>query len=252
MKRFALILILTILPSTAFGATVPPHFVLTGSGYGHGVGMSQIGAEGQAMEGQSAQYILNYWFPGTQVISVPDTQLIRVNIAHQVTYANVSIATGFNNSYVDLGANPDGSTDNGGLGVSTSTFKFSLVGKKIAASMSNKGLPIQPFQARTLWNLYWSGTEAMPAPVAGTTGPKPDPFTVVKVSTNAGSIQLRYGKVQLKVVGTKIEITDTMTIDQYVLGISEMSSSWPPAALQAQAIASRTYGLAHLTLRKTM
>jgi len=70
------------------------------------------------------------------------------------------------------------------------------------------------------------------------------------VTTSAGSMQLRYGKIQLKIVGGKIEITDTMTIDQYVLGISEMASSWLPAALQAQAIASRTYGLAHLTLRK--
>ena len=33
------------------------------------------------------------------------------------------------------------------------------------------------------------------------------------------------------------------------MGISEMSSSWLPAALQAQAIASRTYALAHPTLR---
>ena len=32
-------------------------------------------------------------------------------------------------------------------------------------------------------------------------------------------------------------------------GISEVSSSWPTAALQAQVIASRTYGLAHTTIR---
>ena len=68
-------------------------------------------------------------------------------------------------------------------------------------------------------------------------------------TTSAGSTQLRYGQVQLKVVGTKIEITATMTIEQYLMGISEMSSSWLPAALQAQAIASRTYALAHPTLR---
>ena len=244
MKRFALTLILTILPSTAFGATVPPHFVLTGSGYGHGVGMSQIGAEGQAMEGQSAQYILNYWFPGTQIVSVPDTQLIRVNIAHQVSSASIVVAAGFPHSNVDLTSNPDGSPNNGGLGVSTSTYKFSLLGKKIVATMYNKGSPILPFPAQSAWNIYWTGTDTFPAAQGN------DPFTVIKVSSSTGSIQLRYGKIQLKIVGSKIEITDTMTIDQYVLGISEMSSNWLPSALQAQAIASRTYGLAHLTLRK--
>src|ERR1019366_4941002 len=154
MKRFALTLILTILPSTAFGATVPPHFVLTGSGYGHGVGMSQIGVEGQAMEGQSAQYILNYWFPGTQIVSVPDTQLIRVNIAHQVSSATIAIAAGFPHSNIDLTSNPDGSQNNGGLGVSNSIYKFSLVGKKITAAMYNKGLPTLPYAAQNLWTLY--------------------------------------------------------------------------------------------------
>ncbi len=243
MKRIALALIFTILPSTAFGATIPPHFVLTGSGYGHGVGMSQIGAEGQAMEGQSAQYILNYWFPGTQVISVPDTQLIRVNIAHQVSSATIAVAAGFPHSNIDLTSNPDGSQNNGGLGVSSSIYKFSLVGKKITAALYNKGQTTLPYSAQNLWTLYWTGTDTFPSQGG-------DPFTVIKVTTSAGSMQLRYGKIQLKIVGGKIEITDTMTIDQYVLGISEMASSWLPAALQAQAIASRTYGLAHLTLRK--
>ena len=249
MKRFFFALLFVIIPTTAFGATIPPHFVLTGSGFGHGVGMSQIGAEGQAMEGQTAQYILNYWFPGTQVVSVPDTQLIRVNIAHQVSSATIAMATGFTRSNIDLSSNPDGSLNNGGLGDGSSIYKFSMVNKKIAAALYNQGSTTQTFPAQTLWNMYWSGTAAFPSPAGGLTGPKPLPFSVIKVTTSAGSIQLRYGQIQLKVVGGKIEITATMTIDQYVMGISEMSSSWLPAALQAQAIASRTYGLAHLTLR---
>ena len=243
------VLLLLLIPTTAQAAVIPPHFVLTGSGFGHGVGMSQIGAEGQAMEGQSAQYILNYWFPGTQIISVPNTQLIRVNIAHQVSSATIALATGFSRSNIDLSNNSDGTINNSGLGDSTSVYKFSLIRKKIVASETSRGIVVQPFGSQTFWNIYWTGTTAFPNPAGGLTGPKPPPFSVIKVSTSAGSIQLRYGQVQLKVVGSKIEITATMTIDQYLLGISEMSSSWLPAALQAQAIASRTYGLAHLSLR---
>ena len=67
MKKLVLGILLAIIPTNSFAATIPPHFVLTGSGFGHGVGMSQIGAEGQAMEGENAQYILNYWFPGTTI-----------------------------------------------------------------------------------------------------------------------------------------------------------------------------------------
>jgi len=249
MKRLLLGFALVLLPTQSFAATIPPHFVLTGSGFGHGVGMSQIGAQGQATEGQNAQYIVNYWFPGTQVVSVPDTQLIRVNIAHLVTSATISMADPSSRSNIDLSNNPDGSLNNGGLGVATSIYRFSIVGKKIAASMSNKGSLALTFPAQPLWNMYWTGTTAFPSPTGGIYGPKPEPFSVIKVSTSAGSIQLRYGQVQLKVVGSKIEITATMTIEQYLMGISEMSSSWLPAALQAQAIASRTYALAHLTPR---
>jgi len=249
MKRFLIVLLVLFIPQSAFAASIPPHFVLTGSGFGHGVGMSQIGAEGQALEGQSAQYILNYWFPGTSIVSVPDTQLIRVNIGHQLTSATIALANPSSRGNIDLSANPDGSLDLLGMGTASSVYRFSLVGKKIIASLSNKPAPAVSFSGQPSWNIYWTGTTAFPAPAGGLTGPKPEPFTVVKVTTPSGSIQLKYGQVQLKVVGGKIEITATMTLEQYLFGISEMSSSWPAAALQAQAIASRTYALAHLTTR---
>ena len=240
---------LALVPTSATAETIPPHFVLTGSGFGHGVGMSQIGAEGQALEGQTPQSILNYWFPGTEILSVPDTQLIRVNIGHQVSSATISLANSQSRGNIDLSSNPDGSLNNGGLGTAASIYRFSIVGKKIAASLSNKGLATLPFAGQSLWNMYWTGTTAFPSPAGGLTGPKPEPFTVVKVTSATGSIQLKYGQVQLKMVGSKIEITATMTLEQYLLGISEMPSSWPEAALQAQAIASRTYALAHLSNR---
>ena len=79
VKRWLIALALALIPlislsGAANAATIPPHFVLTGSGFGHGVGMSQIGAQGQAMEGENAQYIVNYWFPGTQLVAVPGNQ----------------------------------------------------------------------------------------------------------------------------------------------------------------------------------
>lgn len=243
--KSGLALSLTLLLTTvtnAFATSVPPHFILTGSGFGHGVGMSQIGAKGQALEGQDSTYIINYWFPGTSLVSVPDTQLITVNIAHQVTSASISIVKGVTPSNMDI-ANPDGTVTNGTVATGADIYKFSLVGKKIVASLISKGLPTQIYPGQNMLSIYWTGTSYMPG-VSGL-----DPLTVIKVVTPSGAIQLRYGKVQLKVVGSKIEVTDTMSLEQYVLGISEMSSSWPPAALAAQAIASRTYGFAHQAIR---
>ena len=87
MKRAFLALILILIPTAAHADGVPDHFILSGSGFGHGVGLSQVGAQGQAMEGKSATQILNYYFPGTQIVPVSDITNIRVNIAHQVSSA---------------------------------------------------------------------------------------------------------------------------------------------------------------------
>ncbi len=38
---------------------------------GHGVGMSGCGAKGQALEGRSAEQILQYYYPGTRIIQWP-------------------------------------------------------------------------------------------------------------------------------------------------------------------------------------
>ena len=71
-----------LITAPTFAEETPATFTFTGSGYGHGVGMSQIGARGQALEGKSAIEILNYYYPGTTVTSQIDTQTIRVNIGH--------------------------------------------------------------------------------------------------------------------------------------------------------------------------
>lgn len=42
-------------------------FVFVTNGYGHGVGMSQTGAEGYAQDGWTYQQILNHYYPGTTV-----------------------------------------------------------------------------------------------------------------------------------------------------------------------------------------
>jgi SpoIID/LytB domain protein len=71
---------------------------------------------------------------------------------------------------------------------------------------------------------------------------------VVKVA----GISLKYGSVALRAVASKMEVTTTLALDtEYIYGISEMSSAWPTAAIQSQAIASRTYGLSRIaTIRK--
>ena len=61
---------------TPIGATV----TFYGRGYGHGVGMSQYGARGRALDGQLAGEILTHYYPGTTQGSVPLTSQVRVRV----------------------------------------------------------------------------------------------------------------------------------------------------------------------------
>ena len=42
-------------------------FILHGKGWGHGVGLCQIGAAAMAFDGRSASEILSHYYPGTKI-----------------------------------------------------------------------------------------------------------------------------------------------------------------------------------------
>jgi stage II sporulation protein D len=59
----------TVIRSTLFEIRVADgKFVFAGSGYGHGVGMSQWGAQGMALSGSSYREILRTFYPGTSLV----------------------------------------------------------------------------------------------------------------------------------------------------------------------------------------
>ena len=49
---------------------LPARFVFTGKGYGHGVGMSQWGAQGMALGGKSAEEILHHYYLGIDITTL--------------------------------------------------------------------------------------------------------------------------------------------------------------------------------------
>jgi SpoIID/LytB domain protein len=58
------------LRAIAFGYELPARFVFTGKGFGHGVGMSQWGAQGMALAGASYSQILAHYYLGTALTAV--------------------------------------------------------------------------------------------------------------------------------------------------------------------------------------
>ena len=63
------------LPSSCFAVASegkgPDQFHLIGGGWGHGVGMCQLGAAAMADKGWSAERILEHYYPGTELITLP-------------------------------------------------------------------------------------------------------------------------------------------------------------------------------------
>jgi len=55
---------------TGYVYELPATFVFTGKGFGHGVGMSQWGAQGMALSGSSYQQILAHYYVGTALAAV--------------------------------------------------------------------------------------------------------------------------------------------------------------------------------------
>jgi SpoIID/LytB domain protein len=63
---------------------------------------------------------------------------------------------------------------------------------------------------------------------------------------------MQFRAVKAATLGYRIEVTNSVRLsDEYLWGISEVPSSWPEAALQAQAIASRTYAMSKAGIYRT-
>jgi SpoIID/LytB domain protein len=226
-------LVLASFPS-AF-AEVPATFSFSGKGYGHGVGMSQIGARGLALAGDTATAILNYYYPGSDVIALTDDQILRVNIGHQLTSASLKSDTpGMSLQLISGdGAEPQFLS----VLAAKDSVKLSLTDKQVAITTTQVGITtaLTPVDQLTI---RWSGTRYL----AGSD-------SVLSLTHTKKTTKYRYGQIQVKVIkdaklGNRLEIVNQVRLhDEYLWGISEVPSSWPAAALEAQVIASRSYAM---------
>ena len=215
---------------------IPTDFRFFGSGYGHGVGMSQIGARGQALESKTAIEILNYYYPGTAVTAYPDDQLIRVNIANlisSVTFNTVGL-TGEIRLYqgdIPMSESPEPF----GIYPGDTTALFTNFAGSVVPALSSPTAKYAAINPAPAWTLRW------------------DSATTTALLTNgATATQYKYGQIVFKSVtnllSSYLAVTNTLRLhDEYLYGLGEVPSSWPAAALEAQAIAARTYALGKLS-----
>ena len=218
-KNFLALLITALITSAAPAEAIeiPPKFDFIGNGYGHGVGMSQIGARSRALSGESASAILSYYYKDVQVAPFVDTHTIRVNIAHLVK--SIAFTTHTPGARIDV--------FEGDIGNSVEFMPVASYATKKRATFTIASLP----KERAL-TLRWVGENP-----------------IITMTQGSVSTKYKYGYITIKALKGALVVTNTLALrDEYLWGISEVPSSWPAAALEAQAIASRSYALSKLSI----
>lgn len=229
----SLLSILIVIP-TAQAADAPLVFSFHGSGYGHGVGLSQMGARSMALAGKTSSEILQYFYKDVAIEAKDDSKILRVNIGHMLSTAKIASAT--KDSLIQIYQGDIGDQTDAIALASGNTVNFSIIGSTVSPKVT-AGKTTQTLTRNRVFTIRWSGTRYL----AGAD-------TVVSVTHSGLTQKYRYGQMQLKAVksaaGYRIELTNLVRLaDEYLWGVSEMPSYWPTAAIEAQAIASRTYAL---------
>ena len=250
-SRFSISLAIALIfqnlsPVSAYAADVPEKFDFRGSGYGHGVGMSQVGAFGMAREGKTATEILTHYYSGVEIAPVDDSAFLRINVADKiqsVTFSNESLSSAPSVLQIFPGDLAPGVIETSAPAATLplgGSLTFSVLGQALISSITdpvtgaNTALP-----QGGIWTLRWSGTTAFPGE-----------NSLLRMKIGSTTKRYRYGQAQVKLIAggltsASIIVTNTLRLhDEYLRGIGEVPSSWPSAALQAQVIAARTFGLA--------
>jgi SpoIID/LytB domain protein len=230
----ALLFIFSSLIPTANAVDVPATFSFQGSGYGHGVGLSQMGARSMALAGQSSEQIIKYFYKDVEIEQKDDSKILRVNIGHLLASAKISTTT--KGSQLQIIQGEAGSESILPVSSLADSISFSIIGSTVSPRVT-LGKTTQVLTRSRTFTIRWAGTRYLEGP-----------DTLISVSHSGVTQKLRYGQIQVKAVkspaGYRIEMTNSVRLaDEYLWGISEMPSFWPVAALEAQAIASRTYAL---------
>jgi stage II sporulation protein D len=212
----ATVLVLTVAVASASGQQTPPSaygeaiFLVSGRGWGHGVGMSQYGAYGQALAGRTYDQILAHYYTGTELGKTGRKEL-RVLLAEGRRAVTVSSSLPF--TAVDA----TGATYRLSKGAVTLRSDLSIP-TDAGAVLATQPLVLRPAKKASLaldGRLYRGKLELVP---------------------QGGFLRV------VNVIALESYLQGVVA--------GEMPYSWPAEALKSQAVAARSYALASLVKGK--
>jgi stage II sporulation protein D len=209
-------------PASAAEEWVVPRdatIVLPGHGFGHGIGMSQQGAEGAARRGLGQRAIMRHYYPGTRAGQAGGVMRVRIT-ADTTDDLVVRARSGL--LVRDLGTRESWRLPANGAG----SWRIRVVsgGRTVVAHRSDR------------WR-RWKVLEG-----TGEFGAGGAPITLV---TPSGQKAYR-GRLRAAIPVPGSSARDTVNLvglEAYLRGVVplEMPALWSPAAVQAQSVAARTY-----------
>ncbi|QIX25906.1 SpoIID/LytB domain-containing protein [Nocardioides sp. JQ2195] len=194
---------------------------IVGHGYGHGHGMSQYGAEGAARQGLGWREIVGFYYPGTEVARDKGRIAVLISadtspdvvVEHRSRLRVTKESTGVVHEVPDRG---DG--------------LWRLVPAK------------DPSRTKVQFHDGgWKRWMAFDGSVSFSAAGRP-------VRLRLGSSTQAYRGRLISAIptpgSTDRDTVNSVDLDTYVRGVvpAEMPATWTPAAVQAQAVAARTYG----------
>lgn len=201
----------------------PEDFTFFGSGFGHGLGMSQWGAYGLALQGWGPKDILRHYYSGTAVAKASPPARLRIELVQaqdsvrlQAQNGDVDIRLGDRKHGDVVATIPNGQT----WRVRSSEGQYRIVDAN-GDTVGRVGGPDEPVFA-----VFQPQGTRVRVPEAGHT-------------YNRGWIE--FGLYSCGSGACDLRLVLEVTPQEYLYGLGEVPSSWPMPAMQAQAIAARTY-----------
>ncbi len=200
----------------------PKQFRMFGGGWGHGLGMSQWGAYGLAKKGWRGERIVEHFYSGTRVARTTAPNDLRIGLVQGRDVIHLTAQSG--GVQLRLGS-PQGSL--------------------VATVPSGK-----------TWTVRAAGNDYRIVDGGGqrvdTVGGPGNPLFVVyqphgsRVRVPEASHTYNRGRIEFDLYscaggGCVMRLVLSVDPQGYLYGLGEVPSSWPMAAMKAQAIAARTY-----------
>lgn len=231
-------------------AAAAPQFTFEGGGWGHSVGMSQYGAYGMALEGFTWQEILSHYFSGASPAAADPALLaqpIWIGLAQEQSRLELTVVRTGTAPAVPVTFTLGGATLVAGEGQT-------VVVEALAGSACRVTGPGGSLSGPCSVDAAWDGWEPQPTTAVQLAG-----CTLPDWNAPGGTVwkPCRYARGTLHLRPDDntptVNLTLQVGVEDYLLGISESPYAWGTtggqAALEAQAVASRSYALHRVVMR---